>query len=116
MEAFARQVRESVDAASARLIERGQAVLGRLEEAYRRRNEQSRAPLAGLAAIDLLGCRLTPYSCPDDLRQLTGQSVAHGWPADFFGMASGPVPYAAFRSWLEQLAGANENLMMGQEA
>ncbi len=116
MEAFARQVRESVDAASARLIERGQAVLEQLEAAYRRRNEQSQAPPAGLGAIDLLGCRLTPYSGPDDLRQLTGRSAARDLPADFFGMASGPIPYAAFRSRLEQLAGADKTLVMSREA
>jgi hypothetical protein len=111
MEAFARQVRDSVDAASARLIARGEAILGRLEEAHRRRNEPSRPPLPGLAASDLLGCRLTPYSGPDDLRRLAGLPATDGGPAiDLFGMASGPVPYAAFKSRLEQLASGNENL------
>jgi hypothetical protein len=37
--------------------------------------------------------------------------AAEGYSAiDLFGLASGPVPYAAFRSRLEQLASVNENL------
>lgn len=111
MEAFARRMRDSVDAASARLIARGQTVLSRLEEAHRRRNEPMRPPLQGLAACDPLGWRLTPYSGPDDLRRLAGLPAADGYSAiDLFGVAAGPVPYAAFRSRLEQLASVNQNL------
>jgi hypothetical protein len=116
MEAFARQVRDSVDTASARLVARGQAVLDRLEEAYHRRNEQTRPPLPSLAGIDLLGCRLTPYAGPEDLRRLAGARVADGWAGDLLGMASQPMPYAAFRSRLEQLAGANGTSTTGPGA
>jgi radical SAM superfamily enzyme YgiQ (UPF0313 family) len=109
VEAFARQLRESVDAASARLIASGQSILGRLEDSYNRRNEGGRAPLAGLAGTDLLGRLLTPYSGAGDLQRLTGLLGAPALPAELFGLGSaGPPPYSDFKSRLDRLVGAAE--------
>jgi len=53
----------------------------------------------------LLRCRPLPYAGPDDLRGLELLPAASGWAAgDFFGVASAPVPYAAFKARMEQFA------------
>jgi hypothetical protein len=105
IEAFARQVRTRVDTASTRLIDRGQAILDRLEEAYHHRAEAGRALAPVLANGELLRCRPLPYAGPDDLRGLELLPAASGWAAgDFFGVASAPVPYAAFKARMEQFA------------
>ena len=109
VEAFAREVRASVDAASARLMVRGQAIIDRLEAAYRDRADAGRPRLPSLATGELLRCRMMPYSGPDDLQRLDLLPPEEGWPAmDFFGVAPAPVPYAAFKARMEQLTNTTE--------
>jgi hypothetical protein len=88
IESFARRTRSGVDAASARLIARGQAILGRLEQAHLHAAEPAAPPL------------------PDGERHGADPLPAEpGWPAmDWFGLASAPVPYGAFKAQMEQLA------------
>ena len=105
VEAFAREIRASVDSASAHLQDRGQLIIDRLEEAYDRRADAmpSRSPPPPMG--ELLRFRLRRYSGSDDLRSLDVLPMEEARSGmDFFGVAPAPVPYAAYKARIAQLA------------
>lgn len=105
VEAFAREIRTSVDTASARLQDRGQTIIDRLEEAYHHRAEARLPRSPALVRGELLRFRLMPYSGRDDLHQLDVLPMEEVHPGmDFFGVAAAPVPYAAYKARIGRLS------------
>lgn len=103
IEGFARLMRASVDAGSARLLRQGERILGVLEDAYKT-GAAGKRPLRqprlseGLAFLRPRPVRYTGLDQLEELDLLTPED--DGSPLNFFGLASAPITYAALRSQL----------------
>ncbi len=91
---FAREMRERVDERSSELHARGESLLQRLNDAYKRRGQKTGRP--ELPAAGFMGCKPVPYQGLDSLEKSKLDKV---------GMIIGPftaIPYNVFRNQMER--------------
>jgi hypothetical protein len=110
LQAFARYLRNRIDAASAGLLRRGERIIATLEEAHRAQ-PKAKAPMMRPHQRDelpFLRCRPVRYTGLDSLQELdfVPPESAFG-RLDFFGLAAQPVPYSAFAARLSETAPSN---------
>lgn len=97
--AFARQLREHVDAGSAALHADGQAVLDALDAAYK--NHDGRKPAAVPAErLPFRTSRPAPYRGLATMFDMEPSSFGE---ASWFGVLAAPIPYGEFKKQLEEV-------------